>query len=128
MHSSRMHTTHSLTGGLYLPGGVTAQGVYLPGGMYLPVGCTYPGGVPAQDLCTCSGGVPPQGGVPTWAGTPPMERILDTCYWNYYLAPTSLGPVINLIRLLTKSIGHKYLWRTLSHFSMLFTVYLANFS
>ena len=42
-------------------------------------------------LCTCLGGVPAPGGVPAWGctspGTPPVDRILDTRYWKYYLAP-----------------------------------------
>ena len=42
-------------------------------------------GVPAR------GGVPAQGG--TCPGTPPMDRIPDTRYWKYYLAPTSLQAV-----------------------------------
>ena len=28
---------------------------------------------------------------------PPLDRILDTCFWKYYLAPTSLWAVINHI-------------------------------
>ena len=78
MHSSRMHTTRSLTirwgwGGGHVsaqggtcPGGEPAQGGepawgYLPRGVYLPRediparGCTCLGGVPAWG-CTCPGG------------------------------------------------------------------------
>ena len=75
--------------GLYLPGGVPAQwgvptwGVPAQGGTCLGL-CTCLGAVPAQGLCTCLGGVPAQV-IPH-----PVDRILDTCYWKYYLAPTSL--------------------------------------
>ena len=67
-----------MPGGVYLPGGVPAQGqgectclgdTCLGGvpaqggvpawGVYLPKGCTCPGGVPAGG-CTCLGGVPAQ--------------------------------------------------------------------
>ena len=75
-----------LAWGVYLPGGCTcltrgvpAQGVYLPRRVYLPRGCTCPG-VYLPEECTCP-------------GTPPMDRILDTRFWKYYLAPTSLRVV-----------------------------------
>ena len=93
MHSSRMHTArllpvspsmHCSLGGVpgwvYLPGGVTVQGVYLPRG------CTCPGGVPAQGRVYLPGGTCP--------GTPPVDRhnlrklhlravkIVDLCRFN----------------------------------------------
>ena len=79
--------------GVYLPGGVPAQGVgwgctclgctclggYLPG--VIPVGgerCTYQG-VYLPGGCTCPGGY-------TLPGTPPpMDRILDTRFSKFYL-------------------------------------------
>ena len=83
MHSRRMSTAHLLpvspsmhcSGGGYLPGGCTCQGVSLVGGVYLPGGylprgmgrCTCLEGVPAQKGvpallgCTCLGGVPAWG-------------------------------------------------------------------
>ena len=72
--------------GVYLPGGVPSRrgctcqgkgGMYLPG-VYLPRGCTYLGG------CTFRGVLPRYS---------PLDRILDTHYWKYYLAPTSLQSV-----------------------------------
>ena len=72
-----MRTARALTIGrrVYLPGvpaggvpagGVPAQGVYLPGGV--PVHGVYlPRGVPAYVLIH-------------------LDRILDTCFWKYYLA------------------------------------------
>ena len=88
MHSSRMHTSQSLTvfrGLLFLGGGCMCRGVYLPEGgvpargggvptrrVYLPEGvpaqegCTWQGGVPAKGECTCQreGVYLPEGGVP----------------------------------------------------------------
>ena len=58
----------------YLPGGLYLPGVYLLGGLYLPGGCTSPGGV-----------------LPRYF--PPVNRILDTRFWKYYLATTSLRAV-----------------------------------
>ena len=90
MHSSRMRTARFCPylpactapgepawgvyqpGGCTCPGGVPARGVYLPG-MYLPRGCTCPG-----------------------TPRPPVNRILDTHYWKYYLAPTSLRVVTRM--------------------------------
>ena len=80
----------SLPGGVYLPGGcVPARGVYLPEG-YLPRG----GGVhlPRGGVCTCWGVyLPRRMHLPRYS--PPVNRILDTRYWKYYLAPTSLRAV-----------------------------------
>ena len=80
-------------GGVYLPGGCTCLGgawsrgctclgVYLPGGV--PAwGCTYPGGYLIL-AGTWSWGVPAPGG--TCPGTPPpVNKILDTHFWKYYL-------------------------------------------
>ena len=72
----------SARGGVYLPG---PRGVYLPGpgGCLLWGGCTclVPGGVSAP------GGYPPGpgGGVPGQVLPPPVNRILDTRLWKYYL-------------------------------------------
>ena len=86
------------SGGMYLPRGACT----CPGGRGMgytcPGGCTCPGGVPAWG-CTCpEGGCTYPGGVPASDGylsTPPtVDRILDTCYWKYYLAPTLLWAVI----------------------------------
>ena len=76
--------TVSLSGGVYLPGGVPAQGctcpwrggvpgwgvLYLPG-VYMPGGCTYQGVyLPGERRCTCPGGVPAQ-------VLPPVNRMTD---------------------------------------------------
>ena len=101
MHSSRMHTGHSLAvfGGVYLVL-VDVPGL---GGVYL-----VPGGVHALGGCTCSwgdtwswgwgvylvlGGVPALGGcIPacTEADTPPVNRITDPCK-NITLAQLRCG-------------------------------------
>ena len=75
MHSSRMRTVCSLT-----MGGVPAHGGTCPPG-----------------ICTCPRGYLPRG-VPAGGGTGPgkpplVDRILDTRYWKYYLAPTLLRVV-----------------------------------
>ena len=66
--------------GVYLLGG-TCWGIHARGtclGGYLP------GGVPTWG-CTCQGVYLPRGS--TCPGTPlPVDRILDTRYWKYYLA------------------------------------------
>ena len=55
-----------------LMGGVPAQGVYLAGR--------------EEGVCTCPGMYLAGGGWPVQVLTPP-NRILDTRYWKYYLAP-----------------------------------------
>ena len=67
-------------GGCLLPGGVSALGGLLQGGV-------------------CSGGSAPRGISQhalrqTLPPPPPVDRILDTRFWKYYLGPTSLRPVI----------------------------------
>ena len=63
---------------------VPAQGV--PSWGDVPArGCTCPGG-------TSLGGYLPRGG--TCPGIRPVDRILDTHFWKYYLAPTLLRVVI----------------------------------
>ena len=88
MHSSRMGSARLLpvspsmrcseegvpAWGVYLLRGCTCWGMYLPGGcVYLPEGGYLPGYLP---------------GTPT-----PVNRILNTRYLKYYLAPTSLRAV-----------------------------------
>ena len=88
-------------GGVLSPrGGVPAQGGVPAWGEYLPRGVPGQGEVPAQGgVCpwgsTCPGGVPAWGeylpggclprGVPAQV-LPPVNRILDTRLWKYYLA------------------------------------------
>ena len=67
---------------VYLPGSVPSWGVYLPRGCTCPWWCTCPG-----RRCTCRGVCLPR-------YSPPVNRILDTRYWKYYPAPTSLREVI----------------------------------
>ena len=114
LHSSRMHTARLLTvpPSMHCAGG-TCPGGCLPGGaclgVCLPGGCLPRWGVPC-DLShhvfdvTCM--LPPHQLRPTnsaaayillvghvtckacWATTPPLvNRILDTRFWKYYLAP-----------------------------------------
>ena len=66
--------------------GLPARGCIWQGG-------TCPGGVPARGVpargCTCQGVYLSSTPNPL----PPLDRILDTGYWKYYLAPTSLRAV-----------------------------------
>ena len=89
MHSSRMRTTHLLP---ISPSMHCSQGVYLVWGDLVLGGCSWSAGDLVQ------GGVPGPRGVPgpgwcSWShwgtcpGTPPVNRILDTRFWKYYLAP-----------------------------------------
>ena len=80
MHSSRMLTARSLTMGMYLSQGVYLSQGYLPREVYLSWGGYLPRGG------TCPGGYLPR-------YSPPVDRILDTRYWKYYLAPTLLRAV-----------------------------------
>ena len=89
MHSSRMHTARSSS---RLLGGCLPQCMlgYTPPTQALvwrPPGCG-PGHPPARPL-----NLPPW----VWAWRPPptptVNRILDTYFWKYYLAPTSLRAV-----------------------------------
>ena len=68
--------------GVYLVwGGVPGPRVYLvPGGVPGPRGVLGPGGVPGSGL----GGVPAQVLLPS---PPFIDRMLDTRFWKYYLAP-----------------------------------------
>ena len=87
MHSSRMRTGRSLTVccSLFLGGGVSALG-----------GCLLPGGLLQWGVSAPRGrGVYPSmhwGRHPPFP--PPVDRILDTRLWKYYLGPTSLRPVM----------------------------------
>ena len=94
MHSSRMRTARLLPvspsmhcGGGCLFWGCLLWGVSAPRGVSAPVGCLLPG------VCLWLGG----GGVyPSmqWGRhLLPVDRILDTRFWKYYLAPTSLRAV-----------------------------------
>ena len=70
-------------------------------GMYLVRGCTwFRGGVPGPGGCTWSRGMYLVPGPCTWSWgvylvlggylprySPPVNRILDTRFWKYYLAP-----------------------------------------
>ena len=75
MHSSRMHTARLLPVSPSMHcGGGSAPGVSAPGGVIL--GGSAPGGM---CISACNG-----------ADTPPsVDRILDTHFWKYYLAPTT---------------------------------------
>ena len=72
----------------------------------IPVGCVPPACCPYLPACTapggvCSGWVSAPGGIPACNGadTPlPVDRILDTRFWKYYLAPTSLLAVTTKTR------------------------------
>ena len=97
-----------------LPGGVCSRGGVpgplggVPGlgeGLFPGGVCLVWGGVPGLGGVCSRGGVcvPGLGGVPgpegcipacTEADTLPVDRILDTRLWKYYLGPTSLRPVI----------------------------------
>ena len=102
MHSSRMRTARMLpvspskhcaggsAPGGFRPGGVHSRGVSPPGG--LPLGCLHLG------VCLWPRGSafgPGERGIPACNGPdfPLVNRILDTCFWKYYLAPTSLRAV-----------------------------------
>ena len=94
-----------LPGGCTCLGGVPAQGGVPTWGVYLPGGVPAWGDVPVQGQCNCPGAVYlPKGDVPAWGGCPclgvgtywgctcpgtlpPVNRILDTRYWKYSLAP-----------------------------------------
>ena len=87
LHSSRMHTARLLT--------VSSSMHYAAGGWSAPRGVLSAlgdGGVCSrgvsapQEVCCSRGG----GGIPACTEAdppPPVDRILDTCYWKYYLAP-----------------------------------------
>ena len=68
----------------------------------IPVGCVPPTRWPYLPACSalvgvCSRGrcLVPGSGIPacTEADPPPLDRILNTRFWKYYLAPTSLRAV-----------------------------------
>ena len=81
MHSSRMRTARFLavSPSMHCEGGCLLLGV----GVSAPRGGSAPGG----------GG----SGIPACTEqTPPVNRILDTRFWKYYLAPTSLRAVMTI--------------------------------
>ena len=80
MHSSRMRTAYLLP---VFPSIHCSQGVCLLRGVSTPGGCL-PRGVFAPMGVSAWGGVCPD---------TPRDRILDTRFWKYYLAPTSLRAV-----------------------------------
>ena len=116
MHSSRMRTSRSLTGGVCsrgaggsavggavsAPGGCLLWGVSAPGG-------SVPGGSDPGGVCLLGGGVSASGGMSAPRGVcaagglpqtcPPVNRMTNRCK-NITLATTSLRPV-------TKSISVK---------------------
>ena len=99
MHSSRMRIGRSLTVCCSLLGGRGSA----PGGGVCSLGgvCSRGGVVCSRGCLVCS-----RGDIPacTEADTlpPPVDRILDTHLWKYYLGPTSLRPVININRVFPK--------------------------
>ena len=81
----------------------------------IPVGCVLPACCPYLPACTALGGVCSRGGLPLVLGgvcpgregisqhamgqtPPPVDTILDTRFWKYYLTPTSLRAVIKTQR------------------------------
>ena len=106
----------SAPGGCLLPGGVCSRGCMLLGGVCFWGGVCSQGGVCSGGCLLLGRGVSALGGV--WSGngwgcllpvggvsqhalrqTPsppplPVDRILDTRFWKYYLGPTSLRPVM----------------------------------
>ena len=115
MHSSRMRTGRSLTvcwsllprGGVSAPGwGVCSQGGLVPGGSG-PWGSAPGGSAPGDSGLSggvWSGGVWSRGdlllgGISQHAlrQTPLPPLWTDRCLWKYYLGPTSLRPVMNII-------------------------------
>ena len=89
------------------PGGCLFWGVSAPGGCLVLGGVPGPGGV-CSGGCAWSGGCLVQGVCLVWGGgciqacteadtLPPVDRILDTRLWKYYLGPTSLRPVIKRV-------------------------------
>ena len=96
LHSSRMHTTRSLTlspsmlcstgggGNSWLVPGVCASSgrclVFWGACLVLGDACLVPGG--------CLPGAKGGGGIPACTeADPPVNRILDARFWKYYLAP-----------------------------------------
>ena len=106
MHSSRMRTARLLTvspsmhcsrGEVSAPGGVVCSGGVYSGGCLL-LGDLLLGGVCSREgVCwqggVCSRGCLLLGGRELVADTSPVDRIIDTRLWKYYLAPTSLRTV-----------------------------------
>ena len=111
LHSSRMHTARSLTvspsmlcsGGRLVRGGGLVQGgaclvrgvpAWSQGGAWSGGACLVGGCLPGPGGCLPGPGgcLPGPGGggwYPSmhWGKLPPVDRILDTCFWKYYLAP-----------------------------------------
>ena len=83
-----------------LPGGVSLVGGLLPGR-----GVSLAGGV--FSLAVGGGGLPGRGlSQHALRQTPPVDRILDTRLWKYYLGPTSLWPVNREVQCITGN-GYK---------------------
>ena len=96
MHSSRMHTAHSssrlLGGSASLHAGLHTFSPPLPG----------PGDPPqvwAWRPPSQTPQLPPW--VWAWRPPPPVDRILDTRFWKYYLAPTSFWAVMRTVPLVS---------------------------
>ena len=118
---------HSNAGVCFRGGSAWSRGGLLPGGLPSPGGLPGPGGwcLPGPRGVVCSGGCLLRRGLPGLGGSargggwcvpacteadtlPPVDRILDTRLWKYYLGPTSLQPV---------TIIAKYSFQTRMHSS-----------
>ena len=84
LHSSRMRTARLLP---ISPSMHWSQGGVCSGRGCLPL---VPGGLLRGGACLWSQRVYPS---MQWGRPPPVNRILDTRFWKYYLAPTSLWAV-----------------------------------
>ena len=104
-------------GGVCSQGGVCSWGMSAPrgwvsarGGCLLP-GVSAPGGVWSGGVC--SGGV--YSSMHWGRHPPPVDRILDTHLWKYYLGPTSLRPVNSS---LTNFLQVRKLWGNLKNWPL----------
>ena len=79
-------------------GGCLLQGVPGPRGCLVPGGCVLPG------VCSREGTWSQGDGIPACTGAdPPVNRILDTRYWKYYLAPNFVK--IKILIRVEKTLG-----------------------
>ena len=98
MHSSRMHTAHSLTmgGGFTCLGCVPVQGGVPAWEVYLPRGCTcrglyLPRGVPSLGSVYLPGDVPARGYLPRYSPLPPWTEFLTHATENITLPQLRCG-------------------------------------